>query len=126
MPATDPLLRTKEQWDAILDQRDSRRLVRAACIRQSATDVREEVERAAREVDAADAVSLDALCAKYAALRSAAGFLAATLMGFTADDLRKRVNEIHGPSFDAACEALWDVLNDDPTADARVLEGGAA
>lgn len=63
------------------------------------------------------AVSLDAIAAKYkqvAAIVSAAKLLLATLQGFTADELRERVAEVHGPSFDAACAALWDALGEEP------------
>lgn len=63
------------------------------------------------------AVSLDAIAAKYtvvAQMRSAAKLLLATLQGWTAEELRARVAEVHGPSFDAACAALWDALGEEP------------
>lgn len=63
------------------------------------------------------AVSLDAIAAKYvvvAQMRSAAKLLLATLQGFTAEELRSRVAEVHGASFDAACAALWDALGEEP------------
>lgn len=62
------------------------------------------------------AVSLDAIAAKYtvvAQMRSAAKLLLATLQGWTAEQQRERVAEVHGPSFDAACAALWDALGEE-------------
>lgn len=107
---TDPQLWSAEQREAVLADRARRKTIQGSCSRRSVCGTQGDLDRT---------TSLDALAAKYlvvAQMRSAAKLLLATLMGLTADELRKRVNEVHGPSFDAACAALWDVVNDDNTA----------
>lgn len=47
----------------------------------------------------------------HADLLAACRLMASALLGFTADDLRRRVGEIHGPMFDAAQESLWAAIN---------------
>jgi len=96
----DPLLRTPEEWEGIQQAQAVRAKVDAACSR------------------GAEAVSMEAIAAKYprvAALVSASKLMLATLQGFTFDELRSRLADVHGPSFDAASMAMWDALTGNRT-----------
>lgn len=101
----DPALRSPETREAIREQQAARAAIRSACTRSPGC--------------LSQNVSLDALAAKYtqvAAMRSAVKLLLSTLQGRTAAELREKVGDIHERSFDTACEALWDILSDEPTA----------